>query len=67
MNYFIRYIDLPCCVNGVTVMDRDGFYNIYINARLDYPHQQQAIRHELTHISRGDFFREDKLERIETM
>lgn len=67
MNYCIRYVDLPCRVNGVTVMDREGFFNIYINARLDYYQQQKAIRHEFTHIVRGDFFREDELEDVETM
>ena len=30
-NYAIRFIALPYTVKGVTVMDNDGFYNIYIN------------------------------------
>lgn len=67
LEYCIRYINLPCAVNGVTVMDEEGFFNIYINARLDYYQQRKAIRHEFTHIVRGDFFREDKLEKIESM
>ena len=67
MEYYIRYADLPCRVNGITVMDRDGFFNIYINSRLDYYHQQKAIQHELTHVARGDFFREGSLEEIESI
>lgn len=67
MDYCIRYVDLPCRMNGMTVMDGDGFFNIYINSRLDYYHQQTAIRHELTHVTRGDFFRDEKLEEIESM
>jgi hypothetical protein len=67
LDYCIRYVDLPCRVNGVTVMDKEGFFNIYINARLNYCSQQKAIRHEMTHVARGDFFREDVLEKIEMM
>lgn len=67
MNYCIRYVDLPCRVNGITVMDEEGFFNIYINDRLDYFQQQKAIFHELTHIARDDFFREEELEEIESM
>lgn len=67
MDYYIRYVDLPCRVNGLTVMDGNGFFNIYINSRLDYYHQQAAIRHELTHVARDDFFREGELEEIESM
>lgn len=67
MEYCIRYIDLPCRVDGVTVMDKEGFFNIYINARLDYYSQQKAIVHELTHIARSDFYRESCLEDIESM
>ncbi|XOQ44262.1 MAG: Toxin-antitoxin system, toxin component [Clostridium sp.] len=67
MDYVIRYINLPCTVKGVTVMDEEGFFNVYINARLSYESQQKAIRHELTHIARDDFFRISKLEEIENM
>lgn len=67
MDYCIRYIDLPCRINGFTVMDDSGFYNVYINAKLDYFHQKDAIRHELTHISRGDFFSNCSLEKVESM
>lgn len=67
MDYCIRYVDLPCRVKGVTVMDEEGFFNVYINSRLSYDCQQKTIKHELTHIQRGDFFKADKLERIEAM
>jgi hypothetical protein len=68
LDYYIRYIDLPCRVNAITVMDDNGFYNIYVNARLDYDTQQKAIKHELTHIRRDDFYNIDTcLEKIETM
>ena len=67
MEYCIRYADLLCRVNGITVMDKDGFFNIYVNSCLDYYHQQKAIQHELTHVACGDFFKEGSLEKIENM
>ena len=68
MGYQIIYIDLPCCIKGVTHLCRDGFYHIYINSRLGYYEQQKAIRHELEHIARGDFYSPDiPIGIIETM
>lgn len=54
-DYIVRYIDLPCTVKGVTVMDKDGFYNIYINSQLSFEEQKKAVHHELHHIAREDF------------
>lgn len=67
MDYCIRYIALPVTVKGVTAMDSDGFYNIYINSRLSYEEQKKAIAHEMEHIARGDFFSFDTLEEVERM
>lgn len=67
MNYCIRYVSLPITVKGVTAMDSDGFYNIYINSRLSYGEQKKTIAHEMEHIVRGDFFSFGSLEEVETM
>lgn len=67
MNYCIRLVELPTAVKGVTVMDKDGFYNIYINSNLLYEEQKKAIAHEMAHIARGDFFNDGTLEEIESM
>ena len=67
MDYIVRYIDLPITVKGATVMDYDGFYNIYINSRLSYEEQKKTIAHEMEHIVRGDFFSYATLEDVETM
>ena len=67
-NYAIRFIALPCSVKGVTVMDNDGFYNIYINSLLSREAQFEAIKHELEHINRADFDNEfAPLEEVEAM
>ena len=67
MDYCIRFIDLPYDINGITVEDADGFYNVYINTRISYYEQQKAVVHELTHIARDDFYSDKKLEIVETM
>ena len=53
---FVRYsTELPYTVHGMVIMDENGDYNVYINARLSCVEQKKAMRHELTHIKNGDF------------
>jgi len=52
---YVRIIDLPSTIHGVTVRDEDGNYNIYINSSLCEDARRRAIEHELKHIERGDF------------
>ena len=52
----VRTIDLPTTVKGMTVLDEEGDYNIYLNARLSGDLQAVAFRHEIEHIRRGDFY-----------
>lgn len=66
-DFCIRFIDLPCRVNGVTVQDENGFYNVYINARLSEQAQRSAIKHELTHVKRNDFYSLEPLSKIENL
>lgn len=61
----IRLIDLPCRINGITVQDENGFYNVYINARLSTDEQKKAIAHELTHVKRDDFYSLEPINMIE--
>jgi len=67
LEYYIRLIDLPASVKGMTIQDEEGFFNIYINSKLNFEQQQQTIEHELCHIMRGDFDSVESLEKIETM
>lgn len=50
----VRLMDLP--VPGVTVLDSDGNYNVYINARLSYEERKKTLAHELRHIKNDHFF-----------
>ncbi len=52
----------------MTVRDATGFFNIYININIGIEEQKKAIRHELMHVLREDFDREDEpLECVEAM
>lgn len=53
---FIRGIELPLTVKGVTVLDENGDYNVYINVLLSFDVQQKATKHELKHIRKEHFY-----------
>lgn len=52
-------------VPGVTVLDEDGNYNVYINARLSFEERQKAFAHELRHIKKDHFFDDRPIDEIE--
>ena len=53
---FIRGIALPLTVKGVTVLDNDGNFNVYINILLSYETQLNATNHEIKHIKKDHFY-----------
>lgn len=53
---YIRGIELPLTVKGVTVLDSDGNFNVYINILLSHAVQQKATKHELKHIKSEHFY-----------
>lgn len=61
----IRKLNLPDGVNGMTVLDSEGDYNIYLNDRLSFDAQAEALRHEVAHIQRGHFHTEQDLKVLE--
>ena len=61
----VRYYDLPYSAKGVTVLDENGDYNIYINSRFNHEQQQKAKQHELRHIKYGDFYSKKDIKFIE--
>lgn len=66
MDYYIRFVDLPVSIKGITILKKD-FYNVYINAVLSSDEQKKAIKHELTHIKREDFYSEADIQEIENL
>lgn len=62
----IRKVDfLPLSIKGMTVLDTNGDYNIYLNAKLAYDQQARAFRHELEHIRQGHFYSASDVELLE--
>ncbi len=62
----IRKMDLPIGVDGITVLDENGDYNVYLNDRLSYDAQAEAFRHEVEHIKQGHFYKNEDIKKIES-
>lgn len=50
----IRLAKIP--TPGVTVLDEDGNYNIYIDDRLTFEERRKVADHEMNHIRMNHFF-----------
>lgn len=53
---YIRGIELPVKVKGVTVLDENGDFNVYINITLSYATQKRTTNHEVKHIKLEHFY-----------
>ena len=62
---YVRLIPLPVKVEGVTLPNDDGSFDIYINARLSPARRQETLEHELRHIRRGHFEADMPVARME--
>ncbi len=61
----IRKIDLPIGVDGITVLDENGDYNVYLNARISCNAQADAFRHEVEHVRQGHFYTYEDIKVLE--
>jgi len=52
----IRLTDLPFQVKGLTVLDENGDYNIYLNPMYSHETQKEVLEHELGHIEENHFY-----------
>jgi len=52
-------------VDGITVLDENDDYNIYLNDRISYDAQAEAFRHEVEHIRQGHFYTYEDLQVLE--
>lgn len=64
-NVLIRELEFPITVEGVTVKDTNGDYNVYINALLPPEKKQAAIDHELAHIKLDHLYKETAVKQDE--
>lgn len=62
---YIRLVPLPPKVEGVTVPNDDGSFDVYINARLSPTRQQETLEHELRHIRHEHFYLDMPVARME--
>lgn len=62
---YVRLVSLPIRVEGVTLPNDDGSFDIYINSRLSPSRQQETLEHELRHIRHGHFYLDMDIGRME--
>lgn len=63
--YFVRLVDLPRKIRGVTVPNDDGTFDIYLSLRLSPEQRSQCLEHELRHIRRDHFYSDSDVEALE--
>ena len=59
-DYYVRMIQLPPAVRGVTLPNDDGTFSIYINSLLSDESRRSALEHELEHMARDHFYRSEE-------
>lgn len=64
-DHFVRVIQLPAAVRGVTVPNDDGTFSVYINAIYDTETQRATLEHELEHLARDHFYTSEPVARQE--
>ena len=62
---FTKKISLPTTIGAYTILDRNGDFTVFVNARMGYEKQVEAYSHELKHIKNGDFFKVETADVIE--
>ena len=59
IDYFLRVIPFPKKagpIPAMTVLNDDGTFSVYVNARVPLDVQFEALDHEVKHIENGDFY-----------
>lgn len=56
IDYFVRHVPLPRKVEGVSVPNDDGTFDIYINSNLPPERFDAVLAHELRHLEAEHFY-----------
>lgn len=64
-NINVTVMDMPLVIRGMTKLNEDNFYNIFINAKYSYEQQREILKHELKHIEYEHFFSDKSIEECE--
>lgn len=65
LEYYVRLVSLPRAVEGVSVPNDDGSFDIYINSRLSPQQREETLEHELRHLKQEHFYLDLPLSRME--
>lgn len=65
IDYYVRLVALPQAVEGVSVPNNDGSFDVYINSLLGEQRRQEVLEHELNHIRREHFYLDMSLRLME--
>jgi len=65
IDYYVRHVALPRTVEGVSLPNDDGSFDIYINSLLPPDKAEAVLRHELRHLKAEHFYVDMPIERME--
>lgn len=55
----VKYLELPCRVKALSTKNEDDSYTIILNSKLNIEQNKRSFLHELRHIKKNDFNKED--------
>lgn len=69
VDYFVRVINFPKGVNriGFVLLNEDGTYSVYINAKASEAQKRKAMRHEYNHMAQDDLHGEKDIREVERL
>ena len=69
IDFFVRLVDFPigCACNGMVLLNDDGTYSVYINARASEAQKKKAMRHEYDHMANDDLYGDKDIRDVESL
>lgn len=64
---FVREAEMPGDCRGLTIVDAEKNYNVYVNCDLDDDVKKATLEHELSHVKGGDFCRSGSVDAVEAI
>lgn len=65
-DYFVQVIPFPTACPAFVMLNADGTYTLFLNAKLDREQQLDGYEHELWHMIRDDLYGDKDAWKIET-
>ena len=68
-DYFVRVVNFPKGVNrvGLVLLNSDGTYSVYINAKASEAQKKKAMRHEYNHMANDDLYGDKDIRDVESL